>query len=335
MRLKDEDGQALILVALAMSIFLIGAIGLAVDGSNLYTQRQFAQAAADAAAQAAMMSVFDGTNTVTGNAADFSTGSTFTCGSTTNASTPCVFASDNGFGSASGDTVTVSFPADSTVPGVSFSSDTVHLIQVSVSRNVNTTLMRLLGSNVTTVTATADAAIVTVTAPTPIIVTDPTNSGTLSMNGTTSIQICGGPSRSIQVNSSNSQAFTGGGTIDLSHAGPLDPGNSTTGTGADFGVFGGNSTNPGSVQLGTLPGKYLSPASPILDPLAFVTAPTAPAAAPAAKAIHSPTDGCTSSCIEYSPGLYSGGNGLTPGNNTVIFKPGLYYVSDGGGGNLN
>ena len=39
-RFKEEDGQAIVLVALAMGIFLLGAIGLAVDGSILYTQRR-------------------------------------------------------------------------------------------------------------------------------------------------------------------------------------------------------------------------------------------------------------------------------------------------------
>jgi uncharacterized membrane protein len=71
MRFKDEEGQAIIIVALAMSTFLILAIGLAVDGSNLYTQRQMAQAAADAAAQAGIMSIFDATNSIPGNTAGF------------------------------------------------------------------------------------------------------------------------------------------------------------------------------------------------------------------------------------------------------------------------
>ena len=48
---KSEAGQAILLVIAAMSVFLLGAVGLAVDGSNLYAHRQAAQAAADAAAQ--------------------------------------------------------------------------------------------------------------------------------------------------------------------------------------------------------------------------------------------------------------------------------------------
>ena len=47
---------------LAGLAFLIGALGLAIDGAQLYGHRQMAQAAADAAAQAGILSIFDGTN---------------------------------------------------------------------------------------------------------------------------------------------------------------------------------------------------------------------------------------------------------------------------------
>lgn len=330
-RLKEEDGQSIVLVALAMSIFLIGAVGLGFDGSNLYSNRQKAQLAADAAAQAAMMSVFDGTNTANVATTGFTAtaGTSFTC-TTTDTRTPCKYASMNGFGGTSIDTVLVAFSA-SAIAGVNLSpasADPTNSATVTITRKVNTTLMRLLGPTFTNVKATATAAIVGVTSPTPILVTDPTNANTLSMNGNTSITICGGPNRSIQVNSSSTTAFTGGGTVDLSHAGPADTsGNCTTGTGADFGAFGGQAANPG-ILLGTT-GHYDVPSSPIQDPLANVTAPSAPAAAPAPASIAKGTDGCliNSGCTEYSPGLYSS---LKPGNNNVIFKPGLYYVNGGG-----
>jgi len=51
MKHKNERGQALILVLVAMSLFLIAAMGLAVDGSQLYAHRQMLQAAVDSAAQ--------------------------------------------------------------------------------------------------------------------------------------------------------------------------------------------------------------------------------------------------------------------------------------------
>jgi Flp pilus assembly protein TadG len=335
MRLKDEDGQAVVLVALAMGIFLLGAIGLAVDGSILYTQRQMAQAAADAAAQAGIMSIFDGTNGA--GAAQFvdTPGTSFTC-STSDAKTPCVYARSNGFGGSASDTVTVSFPTSA--PGVALSaSDPTNLIKVSVSRDVNTTLMRLLGPTVTTMRATAMAAIVNVIAPVPILITHPTLSGALSMNGTPNVQICGGPDRSIQVNSSSATANStvGNSTIDLSKAGPLDTlGTCTTGTGADFGVWGGPSPTPPFTFLpGTKPGKYLPKASPIQDPLKDVPAPAVPATPGtqptfAAGAGLCPLSAGPHGCTILTPGLYA--TGLSLKNTTVLMQPGIYYMQTGG-----
>jgi Flp pilus assembly protein TadG len=101
-----------------MGIFLLGALGLAIDGSHLYAHRQMAQAAADAAAQAGIMSIFDGTNGAGAHA--FATGSTITCASS-DPKTPCYYAQTlNGFNGAN-DVVTVDFPTAADV-GVSLSS---------------------------------------------------------------------------------------------------------------------------------------------------------------------------------------------------------------------
>ena len=81
MRRNSEKGQAILLAVAAMGIFLIGALGLAVDGATLYGHREMAQAAADAAAQAAILSVFNGTNTGA-NAFAGSTSYTHTCSTT-------------------------------------------------------------------------------------------------------------------------------------------------------------------------------------------------------------------------------------------------------------
>src|SRR5438132_13964468 len=103
MKLKDkkrkaEKGQAILLVVVAMAIVLVGGLGLAIDGSQLYAHSQMAQAAADAAAMAGIMSMFQGVNTISTNPAKFSTAATFTC-TTTDAQLPCRYARLNGFGS--------------------------------------------------------------------------------------------------------------------------------------------------------------------------------------------------------------------------------------------
>src|SRR6476469_9325407 len=145
----------------------MAAVGLAIDGSHLYAQRQLAQAAADAGAQAGIMNIFNGTNTFTAVS-----GTVYTCASS-DARSPCYFAQTlNGFNVASSDTVTYTpNPAGVSVPNLS--SDPINLLQVSVTRNVPATLMKLLGWSTIPVTATGTAAIVTVESPVPIIVTHP------------------------------------------------------------------------------------------------------------------------------------------------------------------
>jgi Flp pilus assembly protein TadG len=119
---RSESGQSVLIVVLAMAIFLVGAVGLAIDGGQMYAQRQMAQSAADAAAQAGIMSIFRGTNIT--SAFPFGTGAppiaSSTC-TTADGRTPCVYARLNGFGGTSSDTVIMSFPA--TVSGVTLSSD--------------------------------------------------------------------------------------------------------------------------------------------------------------------------------------------------------------------
>lgn len=341
MRFKDDDGQAIVLVAVAASIFLIGAIGLGIDGSHLYAQRQMAQAAADSGAIAGMMSIFDGT---------YSTGATafplsaFTCG-TTDARTPCTYVGKNGFGSSASDTVVIDYPTSA--PGVSLATIgagvPANLIRVTVSRQVNTTLLRLLGivgggASVSTVKATATAAIVSVASPVPILVTHPTLSGSFSMSGNPSVKICGGPHRSIQVNSTSATANSSNGakaTIDLSHAGPPDPGNCTTGQGADFGVTGGPKAEPfGTFTVGN--GSYVPKASPIPDPLANVPVPPVPTNTGKMgtyQALANGTSGCPASpgkpCQLYYPGLYT--TGIDGKNSTPVFIPGIYYIQSTSG----
>src|SRR5947209_5234763 len=141
---KTEAGQATLLFLVALTVFLLGAVGLAIDGANLYTNWQMAQAAADAGAQAGILSVFYGTNSNavgSGAGTGFSTTAGFTCNSS-DTRTPCYYAQQrNGFNNAS-DTVTVDFPniGDAAVG-------------VTVSRNVSTTLLQFLGPATTTISA--------------------------------------------------------------------------------------------------------------------------------------------------------------------------------------
>src|SRR5690348_5639527 len=116
----NERGQAILLVAVASGIFLVGAIGLSVDAAQLYLHRQVAQTAADAAAEAGAMSIFGGTWDTSG----FGTAG-YTCTNGSDATTPCMYARTNGFGlTGSTDAVLIEFPS-SVDAGVTLTSDPV------------------------------------------------------------------------------------------------------------------------------------------------------------------------------------------------------------------
>jgi hypothetical protein len=202
--------------------------------------------------------------------------------------------------------------------------------------------MRMLGPTVSSVKATATAAIVYISAPVPILVTHPTLISSFSMNGTPTVTICGGPSRSIQVNSNNGTANDvsgsgGSAVIDLSHAGPADTnGTCTTGTGADFGSRGGPTSTfaPLSGHLGTT-GHYVQPDDLMQDPLANVAPPPIPTNSGNMGnfiTVSSGQHGCpVSSCRLYFPGLYSSGLNIGGGSITALFVPGIYYMQSTAG----
>jgi len=158
MHFGSRNGQAIMLVVVGASLLLIGVLGFALDGGQMYAQRQMAQAAADAAAQAGIMSIMRGTNAT--STYTFGTGATpiasYTC-TTTDGRTPCVYARNNGFGTAS-DTVTLSYP--SSVTGVTLASVTVPAFEVTVQRTLQTGFVQFLkGAATTTITAKAISGI--------------------------------------------------------------------------------------------------------------------------------------------------------------------------------
>ena len=62
-----ERGASFLLV-MALGMALLGIVGLALDGGNLYVTKQRAQAAADAAAQAGVMDLYRGNGTAAASA---------------------------------------------------------------------------------------------------------------------------------------------------------------------------------------------------------------------------------------------------------------------------
>jgi Flp pilus assembly protein TadG len=342
---SNEAGQAMVLVLLALSLFLLAALGLVIDGSHVYAQRQLAQAAADAAAQAGIYSIFNGTNATGTHQFAVNAGTTYTC-SSGDARTPCYYAQTlNDFNTTASDTVTYTpNPSGVSVPSLS-AQDSINLLQAKIQRNVPATVMKWIGWSTIPVSASGTAGILTALAPIPILVLHPTQQGAFSINGgggtctagsgACSVNISGGPTRSIQVNSSSTCSVSGNGgtcastsgTVDLSQAGP-------SGNGASFGDVGGPGTYPGTL----LPsGNYLQPAGVMNDPLLSMSAPPQPTTSGTSTTVSPGTDACPSNlatltsqtnCTMYSPGYYA--NGLNLSGVFAIFRPGIYYINHNG-----
>jgi putative Flp pilus-assembly TadE/G-like protein len=302
---SPERGQTFLAIAIFITMFLLAVLGLVTDYSQVWAHRQMAQGAADAACQAGAADLFlkgtDPTASTDFPTLDFSwIGSTFNC-STHATSPPCQYASLNGY---SGSNVSVSFP--SSLPGVSgipagFPTIANPYIKVTVTDPVATYFTRIVSSIKTVnVTASAGCGMHAINTPVPLVVLHTTANPSFQVNAGASVTVLGGPTRSIQVDSSSSTAVTVG-TVDLHLAGP---GNN----GADFAVFGGPTMQPTGVNVGSA-GHWIPGANPFGDPFAAVSAPaSAPATNGTATPVPFGVNGCPDpgGCVEFTPGNYTG-----------------------------
>jgi hypothetical protein len=338
-KLSAESGQTSIFVLLVLGIFFLAFVGLAVDFSNLWFHRQMAQGAADAACQAGAMDLLVDYSGGGPNQGGFTPGTDFDCKDFPDAA-PCRYATLNGYtggtlvANTPGTSVGVSFPGS--VPGVSPPPGSIAaspFIRVDVVDRSAVYFSGLLtGKRATDVRAFAVCGLQLAKAPIPIIVLNPRCSHSFQMSGSGVLTIVGGPTKSVQVNSSGGnttcaaattnaagQCSANGPTIDLQYGGPNF-------VGSNFGTFGGPSTAPPGFVPGTA-GSWGS-GSPIADPYSQVPAPTQPLTpAPAPALVPYGTDGCpdqTQPCREYFPGWYSAP--IVVKNETAIFVPGVYYI---------
>jgi hypothetical protein len=295
---SGESGQAIVLVIVSLSLFLMGALGLGLDGAQMYAHRQMAQTAADAAAQAAMMSVKDATYAT--SAHPFSTAATFTCAvppATLDLRTPCVYAQYNGFGTST-DTVTVSFPA--TLTGVTLAVASTPAVTVTVQRVLTTGLMHFLGISTVTIKAKASSGMVSVVPPTCLYVLDPAaQHAFVASNGATVNMNCG-----LTVNSSNAAAasVTGGATVNAGSAS----------------VVGGAVVNNG----GSMNPAFTTGVAATSDPFSALPSPAVGACT---QNNYNPGFGNWT----LNPGVYCGGITISNGS-TAVFNPGTYIIKGGG-----
>ena len=318
-RACSERGQASLVIIVFIALFLLGATGLATDYTQIWTHRQIAQGAADAACQAGAADLYlkalDPAAESTYGLDLSWIGSSFDC-SGNPGSAVCRYASLNGY---SGSSVAVSFPstvggAPSLPPGSGIANP---YIKVTVTDPVPMVFTKLVSSNSTfTVSAKAECGLYPTAVPIPLVILHPTSTAALSVSGAATIKMYGGPNRSIQVNSTSTTAVVAG-TIDLSQAGP-------GGTGADFAVAGGPNTSPAGVSLGAS-GKWITGVIPSGDPWGAVPAPSVPSTAGTATPVPFAVDGCPdpAGCVEFTGGNYltCSNNNVAPGGNGCLISP--------------
>ena len=353
----------MILMLLIFSVVLLGALAFAVDMGMLWYHRQAAQTAADATCTAGAMDLLvDAAASPTGHQG-FTNGTSFDCQAHPTY-VPCVYAARNGYNSNNltpGNFVQVSFPAQSAVTGVPAAAKPGTTIpnsfmRVDVTDRVQTWFSSLLSGQTTrTVRAMSVCGIVLEQSPVPMVILHKTLTSSLQGSGTPTIRILGGPSKSIQVNSSSETAVGFGGLIDLSKGGPKY-------NGSQLGTWGGPASPTGTF----LPNAtyWIDHSAPVSDPFENVSAPnctalTCPIQIPSdvsgntncSTAAHIKNGDCviaysksttpgalgkahgcpdTAGCVLFTAGYYDTTLTLGQGSaQTYIFDPGIYYMTNG------
>ena len=358
--LQEDSGQAAISLLLILGIFLLGALGFAIDLTNIWFHRQNAIAAADAACLAGTMDMLAVTQGTTPPAKGFSIGTASDCSATT-AATMCFYAAQNGYTATGLSTTAASsllgwtFPTSVTgITTPSTSLTTTPFLRITLAENVRTFFISLItGARYQTINVASTCGTMPIgtasASALPFRVLAPSASGAFTLSGGADLTLYGGPQRAIQIDSTSTTAVKmgSGSIVNLATAGPNR-------TGADLAV---NSvqTSPGSSYFnpGTT-GAWHSSIAAGTDPYSAVPVPAsiaslAPVNTTSGKAVAYGVDGCPdpgakrrAACIEFSPGYYPNGitlasnsngnaqnNGNNNGNFTAIFLPGIYYLNGG------
>ena len=301
-----ESGQASILLVLILGLFLIASMGFAVDLSSMWLQRQAAQSAADAACVAGSMDMLYLQNATITTSPGFSAGAASDCSSSSSAAI-CKYAAFNGFAATTSasswgtstpvNAVAVSWTFPASVAGAKASAGVTYpFLKVVIQQKAPTWFVSLLGIKSMTVGASCTCGLGPGAGVAPLVILNPTNASSLSLTGGVHIVIAGGPTVSIQVNSSSPTAVACNGgngySIDTSTAGP-------SGTGGRLSIVGGPKLNPycGAFTALNDPQNllWISGAGPVANPYAGVPRPSQPIAP---QFLTSTPVGDTTGCIQ-------------------------------------
>jgi len=343
-----DSGQAAFVLVLMLGTFLLAVFGFSVDLTNVWFHRQAAAAASDAACQAGAMDLLASAGGLTLPAMGFTAGPVGDCVSAS-AATMCAYARLNGYDGAglnsSQPSNAVSWEFLQSVSGVTPGAGSYPFIKVSITENVKTYFISLVNaSHVQPITVTTTCGLTLMKGAPPMVVLHPSMSGAFYYSGGGALDIVGGPTRGLQVNSTSSTAIQwfASGMIDLSRGGASQ-------TGSDVAVVGGPATVPSNGSstgfLGGSTGRWIGKALPVSDPFSSVAAPVsvkslAPTSTASGTWVAYGKDGCPDNtkstgnpahaCMEFSAGYYPEGIDLPNvmnGYSTAIFAPGIYYMN--------
>jgi hypothetical protein len=304
-------GQAALLMTLSLTATL-GLMGFVVDFGWAYWRKEAAATAANSAATAAMAAAYSVSNQFCGTGTDhWDCSSSYSCPASpstgsiaSNLDNGCLYAKQNGFLNTGRQSVTMTAGTGSppTAPGVS----PAYWVTVTVTENIPTLFSAVLNHNWMRVASQSTAAIFTGTAGGCIFILDPTDAGSLTMTGNSSISShCG-----IYVNSSDAGAI---GMVGLSSI-------TTTGHAKTW-VVGGVSSNPNaSITPSAVTGVAVTP-----DPFAsrMPAAPAAGACQPAGSGYFTSSTTNTIPAGTYCDQVYQGGSG------TLVLSSGTYVLQQG------
>lgn len=295
-RSRRRRGAVAVIVALCL-VTLLGIVAVSLDGGLLLDQRRRVQAAADAAALAAAIDLYN--NAATNRGLD--------PGGTAKASALAIAAANGYTNDGTRSIVTVNIPAAS-----GKYANRSGYAEVIVQFNQQRGFGQIFGSGDIPVVARAVTRGISVPVHKTIIVLDPTSSGAFNMAGNGSLTLLA-MSGEIAVNSTSATGCT------------LSGGASITASQMDFGGTPGYSLS-GSSKFS--PGIVLASGQPpTFDPFRYVPLPNA-SALPLQSSSTLTISGSTP--VRLNPGLYVGGISIT-GKANVTLNAGVYYLQGGVG----
>ena len=288
----SQDSGIIVLITAVMLPIMLGVLGIIIDLGFAYQYKRFMQTAADAGALGAAHSLI-----IDPDSGTISTDALYDAGM-------------NGFDGSSGETRTVNVP-----PLTGYFEGDENFIEVTISQDMSTYFMPVLGVNNMTVSARAVAGFGTGAGCIYVLNGTAEKAFEVSSGSTTTANNC-----TVKVSSCDEEALhvTSGSSL----------------TAADIDVCGETNSSGGTVTPDPDEGRCDGrPCQRGVDPLGHLPQPTVPNTCDNTEFSLS-SQGSTNNRVDIWPGTFCGGISIESGSH-VNFNPGIYYLRGGKVAGLN